>query len=122
MTQKMVFGDLDNFGNAETGPFWWSHEDQQKYKFDVLGGNKTMEMLVGELRQALDAHGVNSKGTKPDLVRRCNMHRGVPSARDRGEGGHARQLEAGNKKDEAASRCHGHQLQLDCTDHGRDCA
>ena len=33
--QKMVFGDLDNFGNPEVGPFWMTESDREKYKFDV---------------------------------------------------------------------------------------
>ena len=77
ITQKMVFGALGNFGNPETGPFWWSKEDQEKYKFDLLGREKTVGMVVAELRQTLNKHGVNSKGSKPDLIKRkrCNMHR-----------------------------------------------
>jgi len=34
MVQKLAFGDVDNFGNPETGPFNWSVED--KIKFNMI--------------------------------------------------------------------------------------
>ncbi len=74
MTQKLVFGKLDNFGNPEVGPFWWSPEDRLKFKHDEKDGIKSKDMVVAELREVLKANGVDFKGRKVDLLKRCEMH------------------------------------------------
>ena len=47
--QKLVFGDMDNNGNPETGPFNWTAENRAKFKYDVVDGIKVENLLVSEL-------------------------------------------------------------------------
>ena len=40
MTQQLVFRDLDNFGNPETGPFYWPDAHKVRYKeIDIVNPN-----------------------------------------------------------------------------------
>ena len=72
--QKLVFGATNNFGDTEVGPFYWSEEDRVRYREDVIDGMATAKLKTAELRAALDAHGVNSKGKKAELIQRCEAH------------------------------------------------
>ncbi|KAL7542576.1 hypothetical protein ACHAWF_007203 [Thalassiosira exigua] len=74
MTQKLVFGDFDNFGNPEVGPFFLSQTEKVSTKLDQVEGHTEKDLLVAKLREALNHHGVDSKGKKEDLVNRCNRH------------------------------------------------
>ena len=47
--QKLVFGELGNNGNPETGPFNWTAENRAKFKYDVVDGIKVKILLVSEL-------------------------------------------------------------------------
>lgn len=74
MIQKLVFGDTDNFGNPEIGPFWWSPDDRARYKFDDIDGIQTVPLLKKELQKALEATGIDPSGKKDELVRKCTNH------------------------------------------------
>ncbi len=73
MTQKLVFDELDNFGNPEVGPFRWSPDEILKFKHDEKDGIKLKDMAVAELREVLKANVVDFKGIKVDLLKdvRC---------------------------------------------------
>jgi hypothetical protein len=73
-TQKMVFGDRDNLGNPETGPFYWTEEDKIRYRMDETDGHTTKDLIVAELRDSLKTVGVDSGGKKADLLKRCRLH------------------------------------------------
>jgi len=73
--QKMVFGELNNCGNAETGPVFGNMP-----KYDLVNGTKQEKLNVKELAAALQEKGFNSKGRKPDLVKRCESA-GIPTTR-----------------------------------------
>ena len=73
-TQKLVFGDVDNFGNPETGPFYWTAENRAKFKYDQIEGVKIENLLVAELRDALKRHNVDFRGRRADLIQRCQRH------------------------------------------------
>ena len=74
MTQKLVFGEYDNFGNPEQGPFFWSAADREKYRYDIVDGEKEIKMTVPDLQAALKAKGINWKGKREMLVKRCENH------------------------------------------------
>ena len=72
--QQLVFRNVDNFGNPERGPFWMSEQERIDSKFDQIDGETQRNMKVAELRIALAAHGVDSKGKKSVLLERCEKH------------------------------------------------
>ncbi len=64
--QQMVFGEVDTFGNPETGPIQGGMP-----KHDVIEGQKEEKLNAKELSAALLARGFNSKGRRADLAKRC---------------------------------------------------
>ena len=63
-TQKLVFGNQANFGNPERGPFYWSQENREKYKYNEIGQTTTKKMLVAELHNERD-----------NFVKKCEKHK-----------------------------------------------
>ena len=61
MTQKLVFGDYDNFGKPEVGPFNWTAKDRADYKYDKIDGHKVVKMVKYELREVLKKRALTSR-------------------------------------------------------------
>ena len=76
-TQKMVFGELNNFGDKERGPFYLSEEDCINFKYDVMGDKEEVKKGKHELQNDLREKGIYADGVKEDLVTRC-IANGIP--------------------------------------------
>jgi len=74
MTQRLVFGEFDPWGNPETGPIL---KGSYKRKFDDISGYTEEDKLCDDLRKDLEERAMDTGGVKAKLVARC-IQAGIP--------------------------------------------
>ena len=64
---------MNSFGNDKTCPVL--KDSKCKGKYDVVDGYTLVDKICDELRVDLDAAGIDLKGTRKNLVEKCNRAR-----------------------------------------------